>query len=986
LEPGSLSKIGDLFPSPAALALPPQLRAPFGSAEGTSFATARSVQASGQFPIEIKALHRITGHYSVGTGVALGPVGVRVRPMPGAADLSCHGPSVGPYCPNTSQGSTTKLREHKLLEKSEPIDDNTTTVSVLSAGTQVGHYLIIEKIGAGGMGEVYLAQDTRLERRVALKFMPAQFASDQDFVSRFRREAQAAARLDHPNIVTVHEVGEHAGRPFIAMQYVDGQNLHDLAHGTPLPMHRTIDMAIQICAGLQKAHGIGIVHRDIKTANILLDADRRPKIVDFGLATIQGGEKLTKIGSTIGTVAYMSPEQAQGAEVDQRSDLFSFGVVLYELVAGRTPFKRDSDAATLRAITQDTPEPLARYRANVPDDFQRIVNKLLQRDPALRYQTAGDVAADLKQLAISSSSGQVTPIVAKKRPLWPKIAIGVAVVVSVALLFVKMSQKSAPVPRAQVQFMPVTDDGTTYSGAISADGKYLALARTEGGEFSLSVRQVATRSMVRIYGPTEHPIGSVVFSPDGNYVYFLENESGNQSSLRRIATLGGTPTTILRKVDSRASWSPDGTRLAFARIDIKSGEFGIVIANADGSNEKTLISGKGAYWYGGSVSWSPDGNMIVCSKGEWKPRIHSELVAVQVADGKEVWHTSQQWMGIASPIWLPDGKDILVCASDQTTLLRQQIYLVHYPGATVERVSSDFEQYWGLTATQDGLTAGVSQGQNRSNVWIGAGTEWKQISNGKLEGMMGVAWGAGDQVFFASERTDATGIWKAASDGSNSQQVVVGDPRVFQVAVSPDGQSIAYSSFTSGVPAIWRADSDGKNAKALTADGEDYLPSFTPDGKWILFQSWRSGPLLLYRVPAMGGDLVKVSDQSASAPAISPDGKSIACFFTDSARTESKIGIMDFDSGKLVRTLPQPATAETGKLVWTRDGKGLIYIDTRSNVSNLMSLPIDGGPAKQLTNFTSDVIRDFGLAPDGKRFVLARGSSNSDILLLKDFR
>jgi serine/threonine protein kinase len=872
------------------------------------------------------------------------------------------------------------------LEKQEPQDDNTSTVSVLAAGTKVGHYQIIEKIGAGGMGEVYLAQDTRLDRRVALKFMPAQYASDQDFVNRFRREAQAAARLDHPNIVTVFEVGEHAGRPFIAMQYVEGQNLHDLAHGTPLPMHRTIDMAIQICDGLQKAHGIGIVHRDIKTANILLDNDRRPKIVDFGLATIQGGEKLTKVGSTIGTVAYMSPEQAQGGEVDQRSDLFSFGVVLYELIAGRTPFKRDSDAATMRAITMDTPEPLARYRANVPDDLQRIVDKLLQRDPALRYQTAGDVAADLKRMAISGSSGQVTPVAVKKSPLWPKIAIGVVVVAAMVMLIMKMSSKRVEAPRAQIQFTQVTEDGTSYSGAISPDGKYLAIIRTEGGKYSLSVRQVATKSAVRIYGPIDNLIGQAVFSPDGNYIYFLENESVSQASLKRITTLGGTPTTVLRKIDGRVSWSPDGSLIAFPRVDLKSGEFGIVLANADGSNERVLVSGKGAFWYFGPTSFSPDGKLLLCGKGEWKPHIHSELIAVQVADGKEVWHTSLQWLGFSTPVWLPDGKDILVCASTQATSTSQQIYLVHYPSGEAVRVSADFEQYFGLTVTADGQTAVVSQVQYRSNVWVGAGNDWKQITTGKLEGAMGVTWGANDQIYFASARSEAEGIWKSAVDGSNAEQVVSGTTRVMGPTVSPDGRSIAYTALSSGVPSIWRADSDGKNAKALTADGEDYLPSFTPDGKWIVLMSWRSGPLLLYRVPATGGEMVKISDQSITTHAISPDGKSIACFFTDSARTESKIGILDIESGKMIKSLPQPASADAGKIAWTKEGKSLIYVDTKSNVSNLMSLPIDGGAPTQLTNFTSDAIRDFGLSPDGKRFVIARGPANVDILLLKNFR
>lgn len=873
------------------------------------------------------------------------------------------------------------------MEKPEPLDDNTSTYSVLSAGTKVGHYQIIEKIGAGGMGEVYLAQDAKLDRRVALKFMPAQYANDQDFVNRFRREAQAAARLDHPNIVTVFEVGEHAGRPFIVMQYVEGQNLHDLAHGTPMPMHRTIDIAIQICEGLQKAHGIGVVHRDIKTTNILLDNDRRPKIVDFGLATIQGGEKLTKVGSTIGTVAYMSPEQAQGGDVDQRSDLFSFGVVLYELIAGRTPFKRDTDVATMRAITADTPEPLARYRANVPDDLQRIVDKLLQRDPALRYQTAGDVAADLKRMAISGSSVQVAPVTVKKSTLWLKIVIAAAVVIAAVAAFMKMSTSTVEPQRAQVQFTPITDDGTSYSGAISPDGKYLAIARTEGGQFSLSVRQVATKTSVRIYGPIDNGIGSVAFSPDGNYIYFLESESGNQAILKRITTLGGSPTAILRNVQSRISWSPDGSQMAFGREDRNSGEFGIILANADGSNERVLISAKGASWYTGPASWSPDGKLILCGRGKWKPKIHSELVAVQVADGKEVWQTSLNWsLGGFDPVWLPDGKAILVCARSEASTARSQIYLIQYPSGKADRVSIDLDQYFGLNVTADGLTAVVSQSQERSNIWVGAGTDWKQITTGKQEGMFGVEWGSDDHIYIASQRTDATGIWKSALDGSGAEQVVSGESIVYSPSVSPDGRSITYTSLSLGVPSIWRADSDGKNAKVLTADGEDYKPSFTPDGKWIIFMSWRSGPLLLYRVPAMGGELVKISDQSFSSPAISPDGKSLAGFYTDSTDSEVKIGILEIESGRVIKTLSRPATLETDKLVWTKDGKHLIGVETKSNISNLVSLPIDGGAPDQLTQFSSEAIRSFALSPDGKRFVLSRGPANVDLLFLKNFR
>jgi len=275
-------------------------------------------------------------------------------------------------------------------------NDNTHTHVVLAKGMTVSHYRIVEKIGAGGMGEVYLAQDTELDRKVAMKFLPPHLCRDEDCRKRFKREAQATARLSHPNIIHVYEVSEYEGRPFFAMELVEGQSLGELSKSEELSIERVIELGIRICDGLGMAHEKKVVHRDIKPSNIVIDTYGRPKILDFGLATIQGGEPLTKTGSTLGTVRYMSPEQAYGKKVDHRSDLFSLGVVLYELIAGRTPFDRDNETATLKAITQDIPEPLARYKSGVSDVLQRIISKLLEKDPSLRYQSATGVTSDLK--------------------------------------------------------------------------------------------------------------------------------------------------------------------------------------------------------------------------------------------------------------------------------------------------------------------------------------------------------------------------------------------------------------------------------------------------------------------------------------------------------------------------------------------------------------------------------------------------------------
>jgi tetratricopeptide (TPR) repeat protein len=313
-------------------------------------------------------------------------------------------------------------------------DDKTRTHHALSKGTMVSHYRIVEKIGAGGMGEVYLADDTDLDRKVALKFLPHHMCADEDCRARFKREAQAAAGLKHSNIVTIYEVSEYNGQPFFSMERCEGQPLHDVIREQTLSIEQIINLVLQIGEGLQEAHDAGIIHRDIKPSNIVFDKKGRPKLADFGLALIKGDDKLTKTGSTLGTIGYMSPEQIQVKDVDHRADLFSLGVVLYEMIAGQLPFKGDNEASILNAVLNEIPEPLSRYKSNVPDELQRIVSKLLEKDPGLRYQSAAGIISDLKLLR--RDSGPVAlrserPFERTRRLLVPVFMVAIAV-----LLFV----------------------------------------------------------------------------------------------------------------------------------------------------------------------------------------------------------------------------------------------------------------------------------------------------------------------------------------------------------------------------------------------------------------------------------------------------------------------------------------------------------------------------------------------------------------------
>jgi len=344
----------------------------------------------------------------------------------------------------------------------QPEDDHTQSFTPLPQGTVISHYRIVQIIGIGGMGEVYLAEDTELERKVALKFMPQQFLFSSDARARFKREAQAAAALSHPNIIHIYEVSEYQGRPFFAMEYVAGQSLGDLIKAKELGLDKIIDLAMQICKGLHKAHQAGITHRDVKPSNIVIDADGQPKLLDFGLAAVQSTEKLTKTGSTLGTIGYMSPEQIQVKEIDQRSDLFSFGVLLYEMITGRLPFKGDTEAATLNSVLHDIPEPLSRYKSGVSGELQGIASKLLEKDPELRYQSAAGVVSDLKRLSVD-----VVPVADKPpRDWWNRYVVVAAVIVIVALagywILTRNGQQTAEKPeKIRLVVLPFENLGNT---------------------------------------------------------------------------------------------------------------------------------------------------------------------------------------------------------------------------------------------------------------------------------------------------------------------------------------------------------------------------------------------------------------------------------------------------------------------------------------------------------------------------------------------
>ncbi len=921
------------------------------------------------------------------------------------------------------------------------------------AGKKLGRYEIRSQIGEGGMGEVYLAEDTRLRRKVALKILPAELAANKDRMRRFEQEAQAAAALNHPNIAHIYEIGESDDVNFIAMEFIDGVTLRELIYETQTDLAKLLRHLQHVAEGLAKAHAGGIVHRDLKPDNVMVTRDGHAKILDFGLAKLleparlsgsTSSEVATAIipqhslpGTVLGTVGYMSPEQAQGRvnEIDHRSDIFSFGCILFEAATRHRPFAGKDALDSLHNIVHAPAPAIKDLNPIAPDELQRIVRRCLAKDPDKRYQSIKEVAIEIEELrdelkssaaplspprsagssaavtneAIASTgavqaalvSSQISvPTVSSAQVLASEIKRhkGTAVIIgSVAVLLVAaavfgayklIGTRSSKTFADQMKVARLTTSGKVADIAMSPDGKYVAYVIEDAGRRSIRLRQTATASDVEIVAPDEIRIQAMSFTPDGVYLYYLKYVQ-NLGTLYQVPALGGPPKKIVVDADGGAAISPDGKQIAF--IHESQHESAMMVSNADGSNQQELVQlqdSEGFFWEEAAPSWSADGKTIACAfvlHEQEKTRL--KLMGISVKDGTRRPLSDQNWSLVTGIQWLPDGN--LIVSGNQkseTEFANIQLWLIA-PNNPPQRLTNDLNDYFRVSATASGDALVTLQNTVVANLWIAPNNDTTRAAQVAPASQVfnGIRWTPDGNFVYCSRAGGKFDIWTMNANGTNQKQVSSGEGAKYWPQMTPDGRYIVFLMNRGGNSNIWRMDADGSNLKQLTNSQEEFGINLSPDGKWIIYAKTENNLQSIWKVSIDGGTPVQLTTTASYASTLSPRDGSIAYIFTDTAANlRRKVSITGPDGGTPSKTFALPPTAERiTHMEFTPDGRALAFLDSRGGGANIWTIALDGnGEAKRLTDFKTEQIFDFAWSADGKQLAVIRGSWIEDAVLM----
>ncbi len=869
------------------------------------------------------------------------------------------------------------------------------------AGARVGCYEIIRWLGRGGMGEVYLARDLHLPRKVALKFLPNDLWADAAQVDRFRREAQAASALNHPNILTIYDFGEQGGLHYIVTEFVEGTSLRERIGN--LSQAEALDYSRQIGEALASAHAAGIVHRDIKPENIMVRWDGYVKILDFGLAKVihQRLESTRSLdeplpagsdaslflpGRLIGTLNYMSPEQSRGEKVDQRTDIWSWGVVLYEMLSGRRPFEAFTPGELLAALDRGL-DPVGGDKA-----LNRVLAKALRRQPQQRYPNMPMALEDLAEArggpikrSFARTFRRFVPADGQSLSWKSRAVILVALALLVVGVYSLLELRPGRTYRLQSTTRMTTSGNVVYA-ATSPAGDYIVYARREHGGQALRVIQVPTNTDAERIPPAAVEYAGITLSKDG-FIYYVarQNEFGK---LYRLPLLGGVPRWVADDVDSSISFSPDEKRFAFFREDPAARATSLILRTVEEEKETRPTTLKWPQNFGSAPVWSPDGSTVLFAAEFQNPSSgessNFRIISVRVEDGKENGSVALPWHWMRKPVWLRNGQAIAVAAASRGSD-RGQIVEVAWPGGAVSAITHDTADYRDLSATRETGKLVTTQLERQSSIWIVSPSSQEKPRPVTTGGRFyGLSWTPAGKLVSQAYTNDQPGFWLIDPRSGDQQPITQGWYAESEVVASPDGRYLVHVSNRDGAFHLWRSDVDGTHSVRLTSGAGESAPAITPDGKWVVYTSAGAG-YSLWKAPMAGGESIQITNHDARNPAVSPDGEMVACEYYDDTSQKWTVAVLKLATGEPLRLFPQiPAGNNAVAVRWSTDGRELLYaLGDQNEVFNIWVQPVGGGSPKELTHFGDDHIFSFAPSPDGKYLALIRGKTTSDVVLMQ---